>query len=44
MPLHDEIPAVEVLPENNDQAAERLRPEIEVDDDDHSPPMAPGAD
>ena len=31
--LHEEIPTAEVLPENNDQAAERIPREIEIDDD-----------
>ena len=44
MPLHDEIPTAEVLPEDNDQAAERLRLEIEIDDDSDATPMAPGGD
>jgi hypothetical protein len=42
--LREEIPAAEVLPENNDQAGERIRLEIEVDDNSDATPMAPGGD
>ena len=42
--LHEENRPQECLPENNDQAAERLRLEIEIDDDDDAAPMAPGED
>ena len=43
VPLHEEVPAVEALPENDDQAAERLRLEIEIDDDSDVPLTAVAA-